>query len=128
MIYSITEGQQAEEYKARKAKEAEDAKKDEADEYKKYGANRLIAGMKNPTRDADGTLHVSKSDYIRHKRAVDTVDKELDRRRQQYKKSGSIDDLEQFGNLANNMAKARDTLNRKFRHESCGIFYTVTFI
>lgn len=38
MIYSITEGQQAEEYKARKAKEVEDAKKAEENRYnQRYG-------------------------------------------------------------------------------------------
>ena len=49
MIYSVNEGQQAEEYKARKAKEKEDAKKAEDDRYiRRYnpGTNRNITGNK----------------------------------------------------------------------------------
>ena len=44
MIYSINEGQQAEEYKARKAKEAEDAKKKDDEKY--YSRHRDSSQMK----------------------------------------------------------------------------------
>lgn len=110
----ILEGKQAEEYKARKAKEKEDRDKQDLEEKNKYETRRLVAGMKHPKR-VDGKLTVPKEDYLRHRAAVSSVNNEFNNRERKYDQSRSMQDLENFGNLANNMAKARDAQNRHMR-------------
>ena len=147
MIYSITEGQQAEEYKARKAKEAEDAKKAENDRWNaRYsGSDGEHVGRKFRSKynsDAKG-IRKRNIEYLYDPSNLDVDDTE------EYKRTVK-DDNNRYSaawRASNNMVRTgkipqfnpyekviADTVNRHMRRhpdqykESSGIFYNVTFI
>ena len=146
MIYSITEGQQAEEYKARKAKEAEA----ESKKYDKYDITKNIGG-RIAAGNRDAGIYVSKNDHSdfrigskedndRSDKSTSIVKKELDARLSRAVNSiGGKEFTNHNSNLANlsntkAMHAATDAINRHMRRhpdqykESCGIFSNVAFI
>lgn len=142
MIYSIIEGQQAEEYKARKAKEAEA----ESKKYDKYKGDTILgsrigAGNKSSGIHPDGNGGYklgTKDDNDRDSKSINIVYKDLDRRKSNVSKSKTIEDFEKhassLNNLSSNLHAAADATNRHIRRhpdqykESCGIFSSVAFI
>lgn len=148
MIYSITEGQQAEEYKARKAKEAEDAKKADDERVKR----RFTAGISkyddgtHPTKSvnllkSDKEVHPDDSDrYLRSRKAMNNEIKrrenELVAAHQDPNKSvqKAANNLFRLNTNTYNMMATRDATNRHIRRhpnqykESCGLFANVSFI
>lgn len=135
MIYSITEGQQAEEYKARKAKEAEDAKRIDVNkvserEYK-YLTHQRIGDKDDKSRGKSPYYPMpSKEDFDRDKKAREITSDFLD------KNKGRNPDAFKMSKLDRNTlyGRVKDATNRHMRRhpdqykESCGIFSNVTFI
>lgn len=130
MIYSITEGQQAEEYKARKAKEAEDAKKaDDARFMRRYMYRD--PGDRNYGHGID--------DFDRSLKAHDMSDREYNRRTIAMINSKFGDDKQTARQKEKEWLKSvgqtpRDAANRHIRRhpdqykESCGIFSSISFV
>ena len=143
MIYSINEGQQAEEYKARKAKEAEA----ESKKYDKYKGDATTLGSRIGAGNKSGGIHPdgnggfrlgSNDDNNRDSKSTDIVYKDLDRRKSDLSKSTTIEDFEKhassLNNLSSNLHAAADATNRHIRRhpdqykESYGIFSEIEFL
>lgn len=136
MIYSINEGQQAEEYKKRKIDEKINQDKDTQE-------NRHF----NPfTGDRDKDWHrVSNGGFLNMQKGSNqdntrrtNVDKKLDdhinRLHTKAKLFGDYDAMHNMANVVLNRNAAKDAINRHMRRhpnqykESCGIFIGVSFI
>ena len=124
MIYSINEGQQAEEYKKRKADEQAEKNKENPRLSKTVGAKHGFNPNK-PDEDA------SDKDLQRSIKVQDAIVGELENR---YKKvSSNMEDDNAYRHVKNmgaeGTAAAIDARNRwERRHESYGIFYNVEFL
>ena len=136
MIYSINEGQQAEEYKKRKIDEKISQDKD-TQEKRHF----------NPfTGDKDKDWHrISNGGYLTIQKGSnqdnarrDSVDKKLDnhvdRLHAKAKLFGDVNAMNNMANAALNRSVARDAINRHMRRhpeqykESCGLFGNISFI
>lgn len=123
MIYSITEGQQAEEYKKRKAAE-------EAEKNKRNPRLDKTTGAKHGFNPNKPNEDASDKDLDRAVKVADKVSTEL---RNRYTKfAANIGDEKAYKSVKNmdgDMTKAAiDAYDRKLRHESYGIFESVEFI
>lgn len=139
MIYSITEGQQAEEYKARKAKEAEDVKRTESERFTKGRYSSEYIGdkfKKHPNR-----RDIIKNAYDDNDPDGDNYEKTIgeDNRRRTKGWNAAIKavydgKVSAFGPDRGNQHVIADVKNRHMRRhpdqykESCGIFSSVAFI
>lgn len=137
MIYSINEGQQAEEYKARKAKEAKDSEKREKEHYYKRHAipsyrsedmrTPKFVGDKGNTLDREHYQKYVDKDMDRYERSVDLLSREFNRR----KAEGDTIGMRRVSGRA---PQWKDAINRHMRRhpdqykESCGIFSSIAFI
>ena len=143
MIYSIHEGKQADEYRARKAKEAEDKKESwrkRDNERYDYNKNRHKASMgylkdvvkKNPNGVADGdTINriTAKTEKNSSRNATAwnrTVENERNRR---FSYDPVTDKASDGGLSGNNLKYAHDAANRhRRRHNESTIFESVELI
>ena len=151
MIYSITEGQQAEEYKIRKAREERKALENDKQRAIQRDANdvgyktqryEIISGKPTNKNFAAGYDKKDKAkmdkDISNKDKALDLVEREIDRRTAdtsgKVRKFERDEDGDFTGRAHRELMRAGDAALRHVRRhpeqykESCGIFYTVAFI
>ena len=145
MIYSINEGQQAEEYKERRSKEAQqNALANIEREHRRYGYERFIStGDKHAQKSFTGRYYsLDKKDQDRQEKANDIAEKEVRQRdikaEHDRKVHGPLSDKRRDSQNAYNrmvMDKdyARDAANRHIRrhpkqYKEGTIFESVEFI
>ena len=135
MIYSITEGQQAEEYKKRKIDEK--MKQNDDAQIDRHGNPYTGDRDRNWYRTGGDLFDIRKGsveDNIRRDKVDEKLNSHTDRLRAISKSFGDDNAHHNFVNAALHRGNARDAINRHMRRhpnqykESCGLFANVSFI
>ena len=141
MIYSINEGQQAEEYKARKTKEIEENRarntsRSETESLQDGIEKSFVIGNKARMVDDNGHFKFDKSDVRRRETSMNRVVDEVKRRNNRALRNFNYTNNKNADNLNTDkyFGVAVDAVNRHMRRhpeqykESCGIFTSIDFI